>query len=205
MQVFINNLTDQFAPVGVSELGTIVHDNVVFPANPNEDYPEVVLNAVTIRHNRPKNIVISQISGRQGNIKEYTGVGDQEIVVTAIIAPKALSAAAIAELVAGAAVNLGGQAAQRILSPVQTAAGAVGLTPDSQNNELLIAIRRLDDFQGSVPIESKYINNILGVQFVVVEDVALEHLQNGTWQARFRLLSDDLIDLGDYGGYGGGS
>ena len=211
MEVFINNIRDSYSPVGFSQLGNVVHDNVVFPGLSTpiglpsgaivtvDQYPTVRLDAVSLTNNRPKNIVISQIAGRQGNQKEYTGVGDQVITVTATISPRALTAADIAAIAAGQANQLAGNVASQILAPARTIAGAVSFTPYNQDDELLTALVSLDNYQGNVEVESKYINNILGVRKVVVEDMRLEFQQAGTWILSMTLLSDDEIDLGGFG------
>ena len=73
----VNNYSDSVTPVGVSSLGTVVFDNVVFPAGTWVDdegnpqvYGQVQLDAVTLSVNRMKIIQKSRVSGRKGTIKE---------------------------------------------------------------------------------------------------------------------------------------
>lgn len=98
MEVFVNGLPDSINPIGISQLGTVIFDNIVFPAGQYYDlsnnlikYGEVKLDAVTIIVNRMKNIVKSSISGRNGEISEHIGFSNYSISLVAIIAPDTIS------------------------------------------------------------------------------------------------------------------
>lgn len=97
MSSLINGLSPFVVPIGVSELLTVVFDNVVFVAGSytnNEGevitYPKIRLDAVQLVVERTKVIVDSRVAGRDGTIKEYITNGDYEISLSAIIAPKLL-------------------------------------------------------------------------------------------------------------------
>ena len=98
MEVFVNGISDTATPIGISQLGTPVFDNIVFPAGQYYDlsnnlikYEEVKLDAVTVIVTRMKNIVKSSISGRNGEISEHIGFGNYNISLVGIIAPDVIS------------------------------------------------------------------------------------------------------------------
>ena len=89
MRTFINGIQDDLTPVGISQLGTVVFDNVLFPAGSyvdlngiTQNYSEVKLDSVAMVINLPKNIVRSRVSGRNGTIKEYISDDDFQIDIT---------------------------------------------------------------------------------------------------------------------------
>ena len=83
----LNNTT----PIGISQLGTPLFDDVTFLAGSYIDeetsepitYDEVNLESVQIVVNQSKNIVKSSVAGRNGTIKEYVSLGDYEVSITA--------------------------------------------------------------------------------------------------------------------------
>jgi hypothetical protein len=94
MEILINGTQDSLTPVGISALGTPVFDNVVFPAGNyfdlsgnQKNFEQVSLDAVQLVVNRPKKIVKSEISGRDGEISEHVGFANYQIALTAVIAP----------------------------------------------------------------------------------------------------------------------
>ncbi len=84
-------------PVGITSLGTVIFDNVQFPAGAYLDYDGVLqkyegvtLDAVQLVVDRAKTIVRTQVEGVEGSIKEYVTNGDYSINLTAILAPDLL-------------------------------------------------------------------------------------------------------------------
>ena len=79
-------------PVGISQLGTPVIDNVIFPAGKFQDldgniitYPELKLDDARININRSKKIVKSSINGQDGEVKEYITLNDYVISINGSI------------------------------------------------------------------------------------------------------------------------
>lgn len=83
----------QSIPIGVSALGTPVFDDVTFlPGNykpkgggKQVEYAGLSLQAVKVVVTQSKNIVKTQVAGRDGTIKEYCSLGDFNINITAKI------------------------------------------------------------------------------------------------------------------------
>lgn len=78
--------------IGVSQLGTLLFDDVTFPPGSYRDlsgvivsYDELILQSVTFTVSQQKNIVRTQISGRNGTVKEYNNDGDYMIALQANI------------------------------------------------------------------------------------------------------------------------
>lgn len=72
--------------IGVSQLGTLVYDDITFPAGSYKtlkgvviDYEELKLQSVRFIVSQSKNIVRTAISGRPGTVKEYNNDSDYEI------------------------------------------------------------------------------------------------------------------------------
>jgi len=64
-------------PVGVSNLGTIVLSNLIIEG--------LTINEVLISVSNDKNIVTTDIAGRNGTIKEYINRGDYEININGFL------------------------------------------------------------------------------------------------------------------------
>lgn len=86
---------EQTLPVAVSQLGTLLFDNITFPAGKyiNDDgveveYNEVRLDAVQFRVNQAKNIVKTAIAGRKWTVKEYISEEDYIISLDAKISER---------------------------------------------------------------------------------------------------------------------
>jgi len=80
-------------PVAVSMLGTPVYSNLDLQGGTYTDndgntinYPSITLDAVLFVVTQSKNIVITNIQGRNGSIKEYISDDDYNITITGIIA-----------------------------------------------------------------------------------------------------------------------
>jgi len=78
--------------IGVSQLGTLLFDDITFPAGSYKslktvvvDYDEVKLQSVRFIISQEKNIVKTAISGRSGTVKEYNNDGDYQITLQANI------------------------------------------------------------------------------------------------------------------------
>ena len=76
--------------IGVSSLGTLLYDDVTFPAGAYRTNQGTVVNydtfkmeSVTFLVSQSKNIVKTQISGRNGTVKEYNNDGDYQIALQA--------------------------------------------------------------------------------------------------------------------------
>ena len=79
-------------PIGISVLGTPVYDDITFPSGSfidkdgnTVDYDELQLQSAVVSVNLEKNIVETQVSGRNGTIKEYISDGDYSISIDAKI------------------------------------------------------------------------------------------------------------------------
>ena len=79
-------------PIGVSVLGTLMYDDIKFPAGSYKtlqgnivEYEEFSVQSVAMIVSQAKNIVKTQISGRNGTVKEYNNSGDFEISISANI------------------------------------------------------------------------------------------------------------------------
>lgn len=76
-------------PIGTSQLGTPIYDDVTFPAGQYVNlfgdivaFDEVRLQNVLIVANRAKRVIKTPVQGRDGTIKEYISAGDYVITVT---------------------------------------------------------------------------------------------------------------------------
>lgn len=76
--------------IGVSSLGTLLYDDITFPAGAYKtnqgvvvNYEELKIESVTFVVSQQKNIVKTPISGRNGTVKEYNNDGDYEITLLA--------------------------------------------------------------------------------------------------------------------------
>lgn len=187
MEIYVNDIKDSLTPVGISQLGTLVYDNITFPAEKNGAYPEIRLDAVTMSVNRPKKIVFSSISGKSGTIKEYTGSDDYHINVSAIVGPVTYSVSQAAGIAAG------------LIPGVSTIAGAIGASPNLENTEILESLNKLDDFNQRVAIQCKYLQNIFDINYVIIDDISYVKSGADSWTVRMKLLSDKEIDLGRFG------
>lgn len=81
--------------IGVSQLGTLLFDDITFSAGSYKtlegvvvDYDEFKLQSVRFVVSQEKNIVRTQISGRNGTVKEYNNDGDYQIALNADINEK---------------------------------------------------------------------------------------------------------------------
>ena len=186
--VTVNSITDSLTPVGVSQLGTVVFDNVVFPAGAYVDlngdtqtYNEVVLDAVQVSVSRAKEIIKSKVSGRDGSIKEYVSADDYVISLVATIGGKVIDAAQLASIAASAV------------------GGLVGFSANLEDTELIKAIAELDKVPDRVEIRSKFLQNNFDITHVVIENMDMEKSGSDTYRIRFTLLSDFDTDLKDFG------
>jgi hypothetical protein len=94
----INKETNADAPIGLSQLGTPVFADLTFLGDTYTDTVNEVTKTVTFKDlkfeavimtvNQSKNIVTTQIQGRNGTVKEYIGMGDYGIIINGIITTK---------------------------------------------------------------------------------------------------------------------
>lgn len=174
MDVLINNVSDSSLSVSISDLGTPVFDNITFPKGVyvdlngnNQAYDEVKLDAVVFAINRPKEIIKSSVSGKNGSITEYIGHSDYVITVDAIITSKAAS--------------------------------FTGLTGAIEPIELLERIKRIDDVPDRVEIRNKILQNVYGINYVIIANFSKSRIGPETWAIKLELEEDKDIDLGDFG------
>jgi hypothetical protein len=80
------------APIGISALGTPIFDNVEFIGGNyinNEgdavEYAGLILDAVKVTVTQSKNIVTTEVAGKNGTVKEYMSLGDYVININAKI------------------------------------------------------------------------------------------------------------------------
>lgn len=192
--VFIDRIADSLEPVGISQLGTAVYDNIVFPAGQYVDlqdnvqvYNEVALDAVTLRVNRTKEIIVSRIAGREGNVKEYVTTNDYEITINAIIAPPLYTTDQLAQL----SVNF--------IPGVQEARSALQLVPPNEPTDAMNNIALLEAVPDRLEIRSKFLQNYFAINFVVIESMTIERLAADSYTLRIQCFSDIIPDLGDFG------
>lgn len=193
--VTVNGLSDSMTPVGVSQLGTVIFDNIVFPAgqwiddeNNPQPYGEVKLDAVTLSVNRIKKIIKSQVVGQSGDTKEYVTTGDYVINVNAIIAPDTFA------LIDFAAIGVA-----NAIPSTQVVNGAIGVTVPQEPVQLLKNIADIEKCPDSVPIRCKYLKNNYDITRVVIESMTINRSGADTWTLQFKLLSDFELDLKDFG------
>ena len=81
------NYTEDY-PVGVSQFGTLVFDNLVIPPsswtnNQNETIPYagIEINGIYMEASQEKNIITTEIQGREGAVKEYISSNDTSITI----------------------------------------------------------------------------------------------------------------------------
>lgn len=87
------NASDTDRELYKSTLGTPVYSNIEFIANPRyqdidgsiKSTPRLVYEAVLITVTQTKNIIRTQIQGRNGSVKEYVGMDDYEVRIQGII------------------------------------------------------------------------------------------------------------------------
>lgn len=79
-------------PIGISQLGTPVFDDITFPSGNYQDldgetitYDSFTIQSARITVNRSKNIVETEIAGREGAVKELVSIGDYSINIDAKI------------------------------------------------------------------------------------------------------------------------
>lgn len=191
----VGDYSDSLSPVGVSSLGTVVFDNVVFPAgtwvdldNNERTFNEVKLDAVALSVARQKNIVKSRISGREGNVNEYITSEAYVIRLEAIIAPEAYDKVDVAQSLAFGSIT-----------PLQSVAGAGGVTVPREPVELMRDIKLLDDVQDSVTVYCKHLNNIFDINTVIIEDFGISKFSADSYSLRMSLISDENVSLKGFG------
>ena len=91
----INQNFSEDKPVSFSSLGTPVFSNLQFLADEYTDsygkvtsFQTITFDAVIMTVNQQKNIVTTQIQGRDGTVKEEIGMGDYTITINGIITGK---------------------------------------------------------------------------------------------------------------------
>jgi hypothetical protein len=90
---FTEGEKDDYAPVSTSYLGTPVFSNLTFPAGSYKnlqgeqiDFEELQIDTVLFDVSMAKNIVKTEIQGRNGTVKEYISDGDYQVVIRGLIA-----------------------------------------------------------------------------------------------------------------------
>lgn len=169
-KVNINGVGDYVTPVGVSKLGTLIYDNILFPSftwtdteGESHSYEDFRLDSVSFRVNRRKDIVKTSRAGANGTFKEYISLDDFQIDVNAIIAPDTYN-------------------------PVEF-----------EPIEELNTFAKLEKAQASIPIRSKILQNTFGITTVVLEEFSMERVGSDSWRLNLLLISDLPIDFGSFG------
>lgn len=172
-KVGVNNVYDDNAPVAVSDLGTFVSDNVLFPEGATIDgvlsYPELRLDSVQIAANMAKEIVRTKISTVRGEFKEYVSTGDYDIIITALVTPPLYALNSI--------IQVGQQ----------------------YPNEILNDFHEIFKYNDVVQVRSKYLNNILDVNKVVISRASISKDTPDTFKLTINCISDFDFDFGDLG------
>jgi len=80
-------------PIGLSQLGTVVYDDITFPAGSYYNlkreqiaYSELKLQSVQVSVNQVKRISKTEIASKNGTFKQYSSLGDYIISLNGIIA-----------------------------------------------------------------------------------------------------------------------
>jgi len=189
-----NNLPDSLEPVAVSMLGTAVYDNIVFPAGKwitlegaEIEYEEVRLDSVIMTVERSKNIIESHIAGKSGTVKEYFSTNDYTVTLSAIIAPELYNPAEIAQI------------AVSKFPAVKAFGSTFGVSPSKEPYDALGRVKAIDDVEESVPIESKFLNNVFGIRNVVIRSMKASHEAGDSFPISMVLVEDKTPDLGAFG------
>ena len=168
--VKINNASDYLIPVGISQLGTIMFDNILFPAGTwfdlegNEQYySELKIDGVSFTVERTKNIIKTPVAGLDGTIKEYVNMSDFMINIRAIFAPSSIDPS------------------------------------EKEPVDLLNSFSELEKCPESVPILSKIINNTFNITRVIVEGFNMNRLGSDSWELNIDLISDIPVNLHSFG------
>lgn len=194
MKININNYSDTLQPVGISDLGTIVYDNIKFLEGNYTDidgnrqrYEEVKLDAASFTVNRSKNIVVSNVSGRNGSIYEYVSASDYQITINAILT----SSEAITATAAGTAIGL--------TNTVNVATGLIGANLVSEPIEELNKLKRLESSNDTVQIRSKILQNVFDITEVIIRNVSYEKYLADSWSVKIECTQDQKKDFKTFG------
>lgn len=174
--------------VKVSILGTLMSDNITFPAGSYTDldgreitYQKIGLDAVGVVITQRNNIVKTRISGRNGTIKEYVNRDDYRIRCEAILSKPTILPDLIND-------NL------NIISKNKTAEKDFYPT-----DEAVDILRRIASSNVEVPIVSTLINETFEINDVVFEDISYNYVPGSEDViVNFTLLSDEGIDLNQF-------
>lgn len=190
----VNDIADSFEPVGISQLGTAVYDNITFPAGQYVDldgnvqvYNEVVMDAVTVNVNRSKEIVVSHVAGRNGTVKEYVTTNDYEIRINAIIAPDLYTREQLQQIAVG------------FIPGVQETGSALALIPPNEPVQAINDLALLEAVPDRLEIRSKFLQNNFDINFVVIESMDIARFAADSYTVRLQCFSDFEVDLGDFG------
>jgi hypothetical protein len=169
-KVNINGAGDYLSPVGVSKLGTLIFDNILFPAfswtdinGEKQSYEEFRLDSVNFRVSRRKDIVKTKRAGGDGTFKEYICFDDFQIDVNAILAPNSYN-------------------------PTEQ-------EPIAELN----VFAKLEKAQSTVPVRSKILQNTFNITNVVLEDFSMERQGSDSWKLNMLLISDLPINFESFG------
>lgn len=220
---FINNSQQQDSYAGLSPLGTPMIDiitlsveahktldgtEIFYTATDGVGFEPIAMSlyAVNFSVTQPVNIVKTQISGRNGTVKEYINQGDYIIDCSATITrnpPKSDNGQTSNIITAGIGLDsalTGGRIKETALRVTDAANNIVTRTliSRSQKQDTITyngpEIQKLNLLsKATIPltITSKVINNYFGIKNCVMEDFEAS-FERGTTdvQVRFRLVSD---------------
>lgn len=152
--------------IGISSLGTPLYDDVTFPSGNyltlegvQVSYQELSLKSIRFVVTQQKQIVRTNVSGRNGNVKEYNNTGEYIVRCEA------------------------------------------NITTDGQQFPLeeMIKFANLKDVPESVPVVSKILNRVWGIDNVIINDWSFDPGTSvGNTLLTFTLESDREFDLSQF-------
>ena len=227
---FTNNSQQQDSYAGLSPLGTPMIDIITLSVEAHKTLDgteifytatdgvgfepvSVSLYAVNFTVTQPVNIVKTQISGRNGTIKEYINQSDYVIDCSAIITrnpPKTDNGQTSNIITAGVGLDsalTGGRVKETALRATNAANNIVTRTLISRNQKQDTITYNGPEIQklnllskATIPltVTSKVLNNYFGIRNCVMEDFEAAFASGTDVSIRFRLVSDVDFSLEDF-------
>jgi len=167
-------------PIDVSYLGTPIYDNITFGSlqdktannylditGKKQTFTPLRLNEVLIDASMTKNVSSSVVRGRNGTIKQYISRGDFSILISG---------------------KISGQY-DEITGKWSSSRKLKGNYFPEKEMQILVEIGNAGY---AIPISSSYLNNICGVDSIVITDYRLTQTEGGRYSQNFEIncLSD---------------
>lgn len=192
----INGVVQDYEPVGFSQFGAVL-DNIVFEAGKYTDldgnqhiYDKLIANDATVRvTSAEKEVILSQVAGQNGTNKEYVAANDLKIEITIRLTSAQYSAA-----------SLGATALGRLsqeLQAVNSVTQASQAVPPTQDMIKLVNLWRVP---GPLQVRSKHLQNVWGVNSLIILDMPEERISPDTYIYKLSCLSDNGLDLESFTG-----